>query len=60
MFLEELDKRADTHQKEAKKHVPERRNRSLGSCKDSIPPLGTHKWMISNDWLKGMWPGYLQ
>jgi len=54
MFLEDLDKQVDTHQKRNKKHVPERRNRRLGSCKDSIPPLGTHKWIISNDWLKGM------
>ena len=54
MFLEELDRRVDTNVKETKKHVPERRNRILGDVIDSSPPVGTSKWMISNDWLKGM------
>ena len=50
----ELDKRFGNMNKENKKHVPERKERSCGSSSASLPPIGAPKWTISKEWLKGM------
>lgn len=52
-FLEELDRRADEARKEMKKHVPERKERVLGTKLDSFPPSDAPKWTIDKNWLKG-------
>ena len=50
----ELDKRALLKNKENTKHVPDRKERSLGnSVPSSVPPSGAPKWTISKEWLKG-------
>lgn len=49
----ELDKRATEALKEAKKHVPERKDRIEGSPLDSLPPMDAPKWTIDKDWIKG-------
>ena len=52
-FLEELDRRADEARKEMKKHVPERKERIVGTIQDSLPPNNAPKWTIDRNWLKG-------
>lgn len=53
-FLQELDKRIVHGQKENKKHVPERKDRVLGSGLMSRPPTQAPKWTVCKDWLKGL------
>ena len=53
-FLQELDKRFVNMHKDTKKHVPERKERIIGTGLSSPPPLNSPKWTVSKDWLKGM------
>ena len=53
-FLHELDKRVADAQKELKKHVPERKDRNIGSLLATFPPSDVPKWTVDKEWLKGM------
>ena len=53
-FLHELDKRVADAQKELKKHVPERKDRNIGSLLATFPPSDAPKWTVDKEWLKGM------
>ena len=53
-YLKELDPWVlDTHSaNEKKKHVPQRKSRTIGSVLDTIPPSGYPRWTVDKEWLK--------